>query len=78
MNHEAVDDIERRIALPRARIHSRRRHHDKIEIANDDEALAAEPIPAIQVTSLLPDSVTSKVITRLMRFMSTAYPKKAG
>ena len=41
-DHEAVEDIERGIALPRTRIESGRRHRNKIKIGNDEDALPAE------------------------------------
>ena len=41
-NHEAVKDIESRIALSRARIESGRGRHNKIEVGNDKYALTTK------------------------------------
>jgi hypothetical protein len=41
-HYEAVEDIECRIALPGIRIESGGRHHNKIKIGNDEDALPTE------------------------------------
>src|SRR5262249_3661409 len=41
-NDEAVEDVEGRIALPRACVESSCGHDNKIEIRNDDNALTPE------------------------------------
>ena len=41
-DYEAVEEIEGCIALPGTRIESGRRHHNKIKIGNDEDALPAE------------------------------------